>query len=364
MERARINGAELEYEIRGEGEPVLLIHGSHVARSFVPLMDQPALTGEYKLIRYHRRGFLGSTSPEGPFSIKDQAEDARALLEYLDLWPAHVVGHSYGGAIGLQLAHDAPEYVHSLALLEAAIPSVRRGRVLREMIALAGRLYQEGDWEAAEDFFLGTPRERAVIERNVPGGLEQALADMDTFFDVEAPAHEEWRFGAEEGSKIKQPALYMLGAESSPLYVEILDAIREWMPQTEAVILPDASHLLHIQEPGGAAVLLRNFFARHPLAVARRPIEAKTARRLQPPDLYNAASDLLDSNLERGLSKKTAIRTHSGAWTYAQVALAANRVGNALLGLGVEVENRVLMALPDSLEFATTFFGAIKIGAV
>jgi hypothetical protein len=75
MERARINGAELEYEIRGEGEPVLLIHGSHIGGSFVPLMEQPALTGEYKLIRYHRWGFLGSSPAEGPMSIKDQAEE-------------------------------------------------------------------------------------------------------------------------------------------------------------------------------------------------------------------------------------------------------------------------------------------------
>ena len=142
MERARVNGAELEYEIAGEGEPVLLIHGSHIGGSFIPLMAQTALTGEYKLIRYHRRGFLGSSPAEEPMSIKDQAADARALLKYLNMRPAHMVAHSYGGPIALQLAHDAPEYVHSLALLEPAVLSVPRGKMVHDLVAVATRHYE------------------------------------------------------------------------------------------------------------------------------------------------------------------------------------------------------------------------------
>src|SRR5688572_10193656 len=118
MDRARVEGAELEYEVKGKGEPVLLIHGSHVARSFFPLMSQPALVDSYMLIRYHRRGWLGSTSPDGPFSIEEQAADARALLEHIGVRPPlHVVGHSYGGPIAMQLAHDYPDYVQSLVLM-------------------------------------------------------------------------------------------------------------------------------------------------------------------------------------------------------------------------------------------------------
>ncbi|MBV9338911.1 MAG: benzoate-CoA ligase family protein, partial [Solirubrobacterales bacterium] len=299
----------------------------------------------------------------GPVSISDQAADADALLEHMGVQAAHVVGHSYGGAIALQLALDAPQRAHSLALLEPAVLSVPRGKVVFELVAVAKRLYDQGHWEAAEDFFLGTPKERADIARGVPGGLEQALRDMDTYFAVEAPAHEEWQFGAAEGTQIKCPALYMLGGESSRVYVEVHDHIKEWMPQTETVVLAGASHLLHIQEPAGAAVLLRNFFARHPIAHGaatgrdRSPASRRRGR-------YNAAVDLLDANLERGRSEKDAIRTYSGSHTYAEVARGANRVGNALRGLGVEMENRVLLALPDAPEFAMAFFGSIKIGAI
>lgn len=83
------------------------------------------------------------------------------------------------------------------------------------------------------------------------------------------------------------------------------------------------------------------------------------------PDRYNAAVDLLDSNLEAGRGDKVALRTtDGGAHTYAELAAGANRVGNALAALGIEMENRVVMAVLDSPEFATTFFGAIKLGAV
>ncbi|MBV8990686.1 MAG: alpha/beta fold hydrolase, partial [Solirubrobacterales bacterium] len=331
MERAQVNGVELEYELKGAGDPVLLIHGSHIAGSFMPLLAQPSMSDGYMLIRYHRRGFYDSAPATGPVSMSDQAADAEALLEHLGVPAAHVVGHSYGGAIALQLALDAPERVHSLALLEPAVLSVPRGRVVFELVAVAKRLYDQGHWEAAEDFFLGTPKERGDIARSVPGGLDQALRDMDTYFAVEVPAHEEWQFHAAEGTQIKCPTLYMLGGESSPVYVEVHDHIKQWMPQTETVVLPGASHLLHIQEPARAAVLLRNFFARHPITAGAAP---ERDRRLtaRPTGHYNAAVDLLDGNLERGLAEKEAIRTYAGSHTYADVARGANRFGNALRG--------------------------------
>jgi benzoate-CoA ligase family protein len=79
---------------------------------------------------------------------------------------------------------------------------------------------------------------------------------------------------------------------------------------------------------------------------------------------YNATSDLLDRNLEEGRADKVAIRSPSGEWTYSEVVAASNRLGNALAGLGLEAENRVLMAVLDSVEFAAAFFGTIKVGGI
>jgi pimeloyl-ACP methyl ester carboxylesterase len=264
MERARVNGVELEYELKGSGEPVLLIHGSHIARSYLPLLAQPALTEKYTLIRYHRRGFLGSSPARGPVSIRDQAADARALLEYLRMSPAHVVGHSYGGSIALQLALDAPAHVQSLVLLEAALTTVPHWKAVRELNIATTARYRQGDWEAAVDAFLGAPAERSAVIRNVPGGLEQAIRDLDTYFSIEVPAHEAWRFTEAEGRQIRRPVLFIQAGEGQALYRECRDQIQQWMPQTEVVVLQGATHLLHMQQPAGAAALMAEFFARHP----------------------------------------------------------------------------------------------------
>src|SRR5258708_5754252 len=86
---------------------------------------------------------------------------------------------------------------------------------------------------------------------------------------------------------------------------------------------------------------------------------------LEIPDRYNAAVDFLDSNLEAGRGGKVAIRTAAGSQvTYGEVAASANRWGQAIRELGVEIENRVLMAVLDSPEFAATFWGTIRTGAV
>ncbi|OFW25671.1 MAG: 4-hydroxybenzoate--CoA ligase [Acidobacteria bacterium RIFCSPLOWO2_02_FULL_59_13] len=82
------------------------------------------------------------------------------------------------------------------------------------------------------------------------------------------------------------------------------------------------------------------------------------------PDTFNIASYFIDRNLELGHGSKTALYEDGRTINYEQLAAMVNRCGNALRALDIEVENRVLMALPDSAEFVATFFGAAKIGAV
>ncbi len=82
------------------------------------------------------------------------------------------------------------------------------------------------------------------------------------------------------------------------------------------------------------------------------------------PDRYNATADILDGTVQAGFGDRAAIRSAAGEWTYAEVQRLANRWGNALAGLGAGVEDRILMAMLDGPEFAATFFGSIKAGAV
>jgi benzoate-CoA ligase family protein len=82
------------------------------------------------------------------------------------------------------------------------------------------------------------------------------------------------------------------------------------------------------------------------------------------PDVFNAAAEFVDRHVREGRAERIALRYEGRTLTYGQVADMVNRVGNALRGLGVEMENRVLLLLYDSPEFAASFFGAMKIGAV
>jgi len=82
------------------------------------------------------------------------------------------------------------------------------------------------------------------------------------------------------------------------------------------------------------------------------------------PDLYNAATTFVDENIAQGRGDKIAIYYEDQKITYQEVFEKVNRTGNALRDLGIEIENRVLLILPDSPAFAYSFFGAIKIGAV
>jgi benzoate-CoA ligase family protein len=82
------------------------------------------------------------------------------------------------------------------------------------------------------------------------------------------------------------------------------------------------------------------------------------------PEIYNAATTFVDENITQGRGGRIAIYYQDETITYQEVYEKVNRTGNALKELGVEIEHRVLLALPDSPEFAYSFFGAIKIGAV
>ena len=81
-------------------------------------------------------------------------------------------------------------------------------------------------------------------------------------------------------------------------------------------------------------------------------------------EIYNAAVTFVDENIARGRGGNIAICYQDQKIIYQEVFENVNRIGNALKELGIEVENRVLVILPDSPEFAYSFFGAIKIGAV
>src|SRR4051812_41516452 len=213
MERATVDGTQLEYESKGGGEPVLLIPPGPVAGAFVPLMAEPALLDRHRLIRYHRRGQAGSRPAGGAVSFAEHAADAAALLDHLGIRRAHVAGHSTGGAIALQLALDHPDVAATLAVLEPPLFAVPSAEAFLKKAGPSLEAYGAGDKAAAMAGFLsvvsGLPWEtcRALIDQWVPGGADRALEEADFFFGVDLPALNAWTFGPEQAAAISPPVL-------------------------------------------------------------------------------------------------------------------------------------------------------------
>jgi benzoate-CoA ligase len=85
---------------------------------------------------------------------------------------------------------------------------------------------------------------------------------------------------------------------------------------------------------------------------------------MQVPRDYNAAHDLIERNLREGRSGKVAFIDDSGRYTFGELAERVNRFGSGLQAMGLGMEDRVLLALSDTIDFPTAFLGAIKAGTI
>ena len=225
-----------------------------------------------------------AASRVAPDAVNFMAKHARGLvclamsrerMRQLGIPRAHVVGHSSGGNIALQLALESPEMVQSIVLMEPAlpVPGLGRERMLSTRAAIAPVLeaYRAGDKARAVDGFMrlvAGPDYRATLDRALPGAFAQAVIDADTFFAQELPAVQQWTLGRAEVGRVTRPVLSIVGQKSkelSPTWTERHELILAWLPKAEGFVLPDATHLLHVEHPRAVAEALAAFFARHPL---------------------------------------------------------------------------------------------------
>ena len=263
--RTSLGAVELEYQVRGSGEPVVFVHAGVFADWFGPLIDEPALR-PYQLVTYHRIGYAGSSRVAQPTSIADQAAQLHSLLTQLGLRRVHLVGHSSGALIAMQFALDAPGTVQTLTLLEPALPIAGQAS---PGIASAVSQYHAGQRDAAIDRFMRTVAGtdyRAIIERTNPRAFAQAIADAPTFFEYELPAVRAFSFGAGDASRLRVPVLAVIGERSdevSPIWRQRHELLLRWIPGAEAFVLPGATHLLQLQNPREMAQRLATFLARH-----------------------------------------------------------------------------------------------------
>lgn len=131
-------GCRLAYDVVGEGPPVLFIQGVGVHRGgWSPQVE--ALSSEFRCLSFDNRGMGRSQPLTLPLTVEQMADDARALLDCQGWESAHVVAHSLGGPIALELALSAPGRVRSLSLLCTVARGRDATRLSRRMLWLGLR---------------------------------------------------------------------------------------------------------------------------------------------------------------------------------------------------------------------------------
>lgn len=167
------DGIELDYQVSGEGPPLLLVSGLSAQRPFWAL-TRPLLQG-FTLIEFDNRDIGKSGLASGPYSVADMARDALAVLDAAGIGKAHVVGHSMGGAIAQELAIAAPGRVDRLVL---ANTYARQDVYTRAIMRMLGDLRRHVDDElvfgaALTSFVLG----EYLLKRNDLYVLVQSSLD-------------------------------------------------------------------------------------------------------------------------------------------------------------------------------------------
>ncbi|MFY9940039.1 MAG: alpha/beta hydrolase [Silvibacterium sp.] len=269
MAQLDLPGVRLHYDVSGEGPPLVLVHGSAVDRGTWAGVV-PDLSGSYTVITYDRRGY-GESSHSPVRDHRLHADDLIAVLEKVAKKPACVVGWSSGGNIALAVAVRRPELFSSLVVVEAPFHGQRHmdAAVVRTLLRLKFQQLRGRHVEALEEFLrfgsalrsggnsydrLPEPAREAL--RRYP---RQVLAEWDPHpFGV---MHE--HVSTKSVAAIPVPITWVLGGESSPWMVRLHDYVKRRRPDITTVVIPGASHLVHIDTPTQFIETVINSARRH-----------------------------------------------------------------------------------------------------
>lgn len=242
MASIEVGASRIEYLEQGSGEPVVLLHSSASSASQWRALAQ-RLSARYRVLAPDFYGYGGSAPwpGHGAFSLAREAEIVYALLADAGE-PAHLVGHSYGGAVALHIARRRPDRLRSLALVEpvafhlladrseiaalseSVLRAVASGDYLRGC-ALFVDYWSPGAWDA-----LPATKRVAMASR-----LAKVALDFHATFSERAKA-EEWR-------AIRAPTLLVLG-ERSPLPTRrICELLTRMLSAARLRVVPGAGHM-------------------------------------------------------------------------------------------------------------------------
>jgi pimeloyl-ACP methyl ester carboxylesterase len=255
-------GVELAVEEHGAGTPVVLVHGTAVARE-VWRETVAALPEGVRAIAYDRRAYGDSGAPEpyGGTTVGEQADDLAELIEALDAAPAVLCGHDLGALACLDLMLRYPRLARAAVLVEPAmlwLSPVGTDAVatLREVVEKAAHDGGPGAAVAAWIEAVDGPPALALL------GAERVQAAQATprafAADLGAPAT--WPAGRRDLARVEGRTIVLTGERSAPVRREAARALTRMLPNAELRELP-AGHLAHVQAPEAVAAAIAELAA-------------------------------------------------------------------------------------------------------
>lgn len=228
MEMLKVNGIDLAYDVRGDGPPLLLLHGFFgTSGDWVHLFDLDQLGRRFRLVMPDARGHGRSTDPAGALTHRQAAADVRALLDHLGLARVKAVGLSFGGNILLHLATSPATRDRLEAMVTVGAPSYfpPPARAIMATVSTEGR--SDDDW-------------REMRARHVHGDA-QIRALWQTAHDF-ATDIDDLAFTPPQLGTIRARTLIVTG-DRDPLYpLEIFVEQYRAIPGAALYVIPEAGH--------------------------------------------------------------------------------------------------------------------------
>jgi len=251
------NGVGLYYEIAGDhGDPIILIHGSWTDHNnWYPVIA--GLSENFRVLTYDRRGHGKSEKVITQGSCEEDAADAAALLNGLNLVPAHVVGNSFGGSVALKLATVQPQVFRSLMVHEPPLfdllkgdptimEALAEGRKRREQVI---HVLETGDRVEAARLFVETLTFGPGAWDRMPArGRERMIANADTWLD-ETRDSKGQSVDLEALARFRKPALLTYGGRGMQGSRLVIERLAKTIPSSKVEFDPTGGHTPHVSNP-------------------------------------------------------------------------------------------------------------------
>ena len=267
---ARINGVELSYNESGDGEPVLLVHGSNVDERIWDSHGE-LLAPRYKVIALTQRYFGAAPWPdEGrAFSLATHAADLAEFVRTLRYDALTLVGWSYGAAVCLVMARNGLPRIKRLFLYEPAIATFvddgsRRQQAQDDrlrMIDAAKAAASAGRHEAAVELFMDGVNDEPGTFRRLPQAVRAMMVENSRMLPLLFAAPAPPPLTADDLRRVQVPVTIALGGASRTFYDIAARSAAACIPGARLLMVPGARHMWPIQDPKAFSELVLEFLA-------------------------------------------------------------------------------------------------------